>query len=386
MNTQIGRPDLAHVFQATGKYNDLISLSREDQKARVKVLCQEDYAQSLYDMMTGNGHLETSSKDLILGEIYKVRATRISFSDSYIHAEELGSRTEIIIPFKEFSKPIEDLSKGEGIEFFTMIYRNDSGEFYGSEKKCMSVNYKTELLEHFESNSWFDVKLKKLIKGGYVATYKDSVDCFIPGSHAGANVIRDFSKLLGETRTVMVDNYDQTNDLFILSYKKYIKHSMSEKISDLQFGKKYTGTLTNRPYDFGIFVEFEDYYTGLIHSTEFTNYEDIKRQYRSGDEIEFYIKNVTRKGKEYRIVLTTDPESIDAEKKRWDDLRSRTENQIFDYDVDQERSSIKIKIDDLEYEVTLKRKDLEETSKSFPKVKVFKVDPINKSLKFEFVN
>jgi predicted RNA-binding protein with RPS1 domain len=161
---------------------------------------------------------------------------------------------------------------------------------------------------------------------------------------------------------------------------------MSEKISDLQFGKKYTGTLTNRPYDFGIFVEFEDYYTGLIHSTEFSNYEDIKRQYRSGDEIEFYIKNVTRKGKEYRIVLTTDPESIDAEKKRWDDLRSRTENQIFDYDVDQERSSIKIKIDDLEYEVTLKRKDLEETSKSFPKVKVFKVDPINKSLKFEFVN
>ena len=39
----------------------------------------------------------------------------------------------------------------------------------------------------------------------------------------------------------------------------------------------------------------------------------------------------------------------------------------------------------MSYEVSLRRKDLERNLNQFPQVRVFKVDPINKRLKFEFV-
>jgi predicted RNA-binding protein with RPS1 domain len=183
----------------------------------------------------------------------------------------------------------------------------------------------------------------------------------------------------------MVDNYDASNDLFILSYKKYIQKSMPYMVSELNFGRKYTGILTNRPYDFGVFVEFEGYYTGLIHSSEFENYDKIKSTLKAGDEIDFYIKNVTKKGSQYRIVLTLDPDTIDSEKKRWDQLRSRTEGQSFEYDVDSSNNSISIYIDGESFNVTMRRLDLERNLNNYPMVKVSKVDPINKNLKFECV-
>ena len=378
------------VFENTGKYNTKVKITEEDRKGGLKILCKEPYAQELYDKMKAyesqTGERIHAMKDLVEGGIYQVVAKQISFEDRMITVNEVNSGTQIDIPFREFSREIESLTRGEGLNFKVMVTKSTgSNEFIGSERKCLSVNYKAELVQHLESDTWFEVKILKLIKGGYLAKYKDSIECFIPGSHAAANIIRDFNKLIGKTINAMVDNYDQNNDLFILSYKKYIQHSMPQMVSELEFGKQYTGILTNNPYDFGVFVEFEDYFTGLIHSTEFENYDSVKRNLKSGDEISFYIKNVTRKGKQYRIVLTLDPATIDSEKRQWSDLRDRTENKVFEYDVDSKSNSIKIHIDGELYEVTLRRKDLERNLSLYPKVRVSKVDPINKNLKFEFV-
>ena len=75
-----------------------------------------------------------------------------------------------------------------------------------------------ELFDSFNQNQWFDVTITKLIKGGYLAVYKKEIECFIPGSHAAANVVHNFNDMLHKTLTVMVDNYDQSNDLFILVF------------------------------------------------------------------------------------------------------------------------------------------------------------------------
>ena len=382
--------DLEDIFSRTGKYNTNVKVTKEDAKAGIKIYCQEPYAQELYDKMKAyelrTGNSIHACKDLTVGQIYDVSANQISFDGKYIKATEVNSGVEIIIPFNEFSYSIDELAKGDNTKFNLLIIKTDrSGSYIGSQKRCVSINYEKELQDHFSNKTWFEVKIKKLIKGGYVAMYKDTVECFIPGSHAGANVIRDFSKLLGETLNVMVDNYDKSNDLFILSYKKYIEKSMPIMVSELQFSKKYIGTLTNRPYDFGVFVEFEGYYTGLIHSSEFENYNEIKSTLKAGDEVEFYIKNVTRKGQQYRIVLTLDLTTVDSEKKQWDDLRTRTEGESFKYEVDSNNNSISIYIDGESYQVTMRRKDLERNLNQYPMVKVSKVDPINKSLKFEFV-
>lgn len=387
---KIGVANLDYLFKSHGKYNEDIELTDADKKAGVKILCKEPYAQELYDKMrryeSKTGVELHPRKDLEVGGVYQVNAKQISFDDRSIYAEEVNSSMSIEIPFKEYTGSIEDLSKGNNRVFNVMITKSDSnGLIIGSEKKCVSINYGTELTSMFNENKWFEVTIKKLIKGGYIAMYKDTLECFIPGSHAGANVIRDFSKLLGKTINVMVDNYDQSNDLFILSYKKYIDHSMPKMVSEINFGKKYTGTLTNKPYKFGVFVEFDDYYTALIHSSEFNNYEEVSKTLKAGDPIDFYIKDVSKKGKQFRIVATLDENNVDAEKKQWSELKEKAEGSTFNYDIDMDNSCIQIYIDGSAHQVNVRKKDLNaDLIKYYPKVRIFKVDPLNQNLKFEF--
>lgn len=376
-------------YEDLGKYNTKVKLTEEDKKNKVKILCKEPYAQELYDLYNKYESSHSSGsfrKDLNEGDVCKVRATSISYQDRKVYAEDLTSKVTISIPFKEFSKPLDSLVDDEDArEFFVTIYRvTTAGEYLASEKKAATISYKQELFDHFANNTWFDVKLTKLIKGGYLALY-EGVECFVPGSHAAANVIHNFSDLLGKTIPVMVDNYDQSNDLFILSYKKYVSHSMPTMVTELKFDTEYQGTLTNVPYDFGVFVEFDGYYTGLVHKSEFDNYDQVRRKLKTGDTLPVYVKDVVFKNGQYRIVLTLNKDKVSNEKLQWQNLRNRTENQSFKYSLDEKRSSISIDIDGENFEVSLRRKDLNRNLSDLPYVKVFKVDPINRSLKFEFV-
>lgn len=376
-------------FTKITKHNTNVILTEEDKKAKVKIYCHEPYAQELYDLMSGrvsgiSGKVQ--GKDLALGEVYKVRAVHISTADRSILTEEIISGASITVPIKEYSKSLDDLAAGKDLEFYVTIYHAaKNGEFLGSEKKALSVSYKQELFDHLANETWFEVKIKRLIKGGYLAIYKNEIECFIPGSHAAANVVHNFGDMLGKTLTVMVDNYDKANNLFILSYKKYITHSMPKMITELKFDTPYAGLLTNNPYDFGIFVEIDGYYTGLIHKSEFENYDEVRKNYRVGDKISVYVKDVTSKGSQYRIVLTLDKSQVNTEKLQWQELRNKTENNSFTYTINKVKNSISIDIFGENYEVQLKKNDLQDNLNRYPLVKVFKVDPINKRLKFEFV-
>jgi ribosomal protein S1 len=375
------------LFKTVGKYNSSVKLTDEDRKIGVKIYCQESYAQELYDVMVS--HEKSSkiiSKDIKEGSICKVSAKTISYDDKTIYAEDILSSMPVAIPFREYSKSLDDLANGGDREFFVMIYKSTRfGENFGSEKKALSVSYKQELFTHLSEDTWFDVTITKLIKGGYLALYKKEIECFIPGSHAAANVVHNFNDMLNRTLTVMVDNYDQANNLFILSYKKYVTQSMPVMIENLEFNHEYTGVLTNKPYDFGVFVEIDSYFTGLIHQSEFEDYDIAKRTLKTGDTLKVYVKDITTKGSQFRIVLTLKPDNVNSEKLAWQNLRDKTQNKCFPYDVNSKKNSISIDIDGENFEVSLKRRDLDKNLSKYPFVKVSKVDLINKSLKFEFV-
>jgi ribosomal protein S1 len=374
-------------FTNTGKYNNSLSLSDNDKKNGTKIYCKEKYAQELYNLITSHDGITEYSKDLVKDNIYSVIAKTLSYDNKEIYTEEVVSKNTILVPFKEYSGDVSELVENEESRKFSInLYKSSkSGEYYGSEKKARSVTYLHELFNNNLNNKWFSVEIVSLVKGGFIALYKNKIKCFIPGSHAAANVIRDFDALLGKTLNVMVDNYDKINNLFIVSYKKYIKHSMPILISELNFGTEYTGKLTTNPYDFGIFVEFDDYYTGLIHKSEFKNYNKAKRELRAGDEISVYVKDVSIKKNQYRIVLTLDKHNINDERLQWQSLRDRTENQSFRYNINKRKNSISIEIDGDSFEVSIRRKDLNKNLNRYPYVKVFKVDPINKRLSFEFI-
>jgi ribosomal protein S1 len=92
----------------------------------------------------------------------------------------------------------------------------------------------------------------------------------------------------------MIDGYVAPKDIFVVSYKKYLSKIIGQKIQELDLTKKYQGTVTGSS-SFGLFVEWEEFYTGLIHKTEFEN--QVVQGFKPGDEIEFYVREVKEDNK-----------------------------------------------------------------------------------------
>ena len=73
------------------KYNTSVKLSKADRNNGVKIYCKEDYAQDVYDkLMNDDFNPNFGSKDLKVGQIYKVVAKTIYFNSETIIVEEKG--------------------------------------------------------------------------------------------------------------------------------------------------------------------------------------------------------------------------------------------------------------------------------------------------------
>ena len=383
---EIGSDELAYVFdEPNSKYNDKIKLEGR----RSRVYCKEPYAQEdvfryLGEDMSG----VIQSKDLKIGDIYKVKIVSYNNDAKLIKCEENVNGTNVYIPIREYSENVNgslvDIM-ANNITIDVIVIKDDRGSYYGSVKRIDDLKLFTELEDMYKQNTPFEVKIMSLVKGGYIAMYKNVVRCFIPGAHAAPNIILDFSALIGKTLPVMVDNYDSSSKLFIVSYKKYIKHTMPERIHNIEFGRMYTGMLTSKPTEFGIFVEFEEFYTGLIYKTEFQNYGEVMTKYRPGDKIDFYVKNVIIKKKEYRIILTLIKENVDQTKLAWTEFKNKIEGNSYEYYYDKDSGKFSIIIDEDQCISINVTKDSIAHRDNRTQILVRSVDIINQNVVFDFV-
>ena len=374
------------------KYNESVVLSPKDKAAGVKILSKEPYAQELYNIYSGTGifNLKNPAKDLELDQIYSVTLKSFDRKDRLICAEELVSKQAVFIPLRELigNITIEDLQDTmvNSTQIKVMVYRKDNGEIFASERKCASLIFKQDLDGYLKNNEFFTIKVLELIDGGYIALYKNSIRCFLPGSQAAANIITDFSTLLGKEINVMVENYDSYNNLYIVSYKKYIKNTLSTRVHELKFGEKLTGVLTNKPYNFGVFVEWDNYFTGLIHQTDFIDYPSVMNTMKSGDKIDFYVKDITSKKGDTRIILTTDLNSVSESKLVWQKLKNDAEGKILDFEVDNNRGQLEVTLPNntVTY-ITVDLNKLKHLTKKSNQIKVYKIDTLKQSIKFDFI-
>lgn len=377
--------------QPSTKYNETLKLVGADTNTTVKIFCKEPYAQELYNKYLSNLITsEIGSKDFTEGQLCTVIAKTIDFDRKVIITEERFSKSSVIVPFREFSEDPSVLLQDETTrQFKVIITKVNSGDYYGSEKETAAITNRENLSDFMKNDTPFVVKVISLVKGGYLALYKDTVKCFLPGSHAAANVIRDFNDYLHKEIQVMIENYDQTNDLYIVSYKKYVKHTLPQRIYDLEFGKKYTGILTNDPYPFGIFVEIDNYFTGLLHQTEFDDYFDFSKKYRAGSEIEVYVKDIILKKGDPRIILTMSPNNIDSEKLDWQEVKRRVEGKTLSFVLDKNNFYIKCEMPDEEnstFKTDVSHLKGRVRIPNDGHVTIQNVDIIRKSMKLDFIN
>ena len=274
-----------------------ISVNKKIKTPRhIKVYSHEEYAPTLYSLYLGtNPEFLEDSKDLEDGKIYKCKIS--SMDESSALAYTMSGQT-IYIDLKKERKDAQRLNI-DGIEFSILsevqaIVREISGTYYGSVVECYVEGLREEFMTQIkEASVAYPARVQSINKGGYLVDIS-GVKCFLPGSLAAANKITDFESYLGKTIYVMIDGYVPQKDIFVVSYKKYLNKILSQKIQELDLTKKYKGCVTGSS-SFGLFVEWEDIYTGLIHKTEF---EDQQVQgFEPGDEIEFYVKEVKEDNK-----------------------------------------------------------------------------------------
>lgn len=375
--------------QPNTKYNETLKLDKTDRRAKVKIFCKESYAQELYDLYLNNGITNAiGSKDFNEGQMCTVIAKTIDFTNKLIITEEKFSKSSVLVQFRDYSDdPNEMVDHPELQEFKVIITKANSGDYYGSEKETAAITNREHLNEFMKTDKWFMVTVTSLVKGGYLALYKGTIKCFLPGSHAAANVIRDFNDYLNTDVPVMIENYDHTNDLYIVSYKKYVKQTLPQRVHELEFGKLYHGVLTNDPYPFGIFVELDGYFTGLLHKTEVEDYSEFCKGLKSGQEIDFYVKDIIMKKGEPRIILTDKVEKVDGDKLAWQGFKKQVEGRTLNYTLDKNDFHIEVDLpeDNSSFKTDVSHLKGKIRIPNTGQVTIIKVDIIRKNLKLDFI-
>lgn len=245
-------------------------------------------------------------KDLEINSSVPTRIIKINENDGIAYGEtQYGQSISININREEkilnrLGYPNMDISIGRIID--VVVNKNSRGEFNGSVSAGYEKALKKELLNAIkDQNCAFKVKVTTVCNGGFMVDLS-GIQCFLPGSLAAANRIMDFNQYVGKNITVMVEMYDQKRDIFVVSFKKYLRKIINNEVQNLSFSNKYNGYITGSSNN-GLFIEWDEIFTGII------SYNDENRaklsELKTGDPISFYVIDIKNP---QRIILSlTEP-------------------------------------------------------------------------------
>ena len=286
-----------------------------------KIFCYETYAEDLAKIYARSS--DVYNKEPQVGEIYKVIDIKVGnkrelhvilngFIDATVNLEQEKKFLAMLEMTEE--ELVTSLSTEEGRRAFCSQEYHVRVEII---KPYVKVSLNEGQLSHIKDEFFDQIKDPKNAyygtitgknQGGFIIAVQ-GVNGFLPGSLAAANIVRDFDSMIGKQVPVMVEDYLQESSTFVFSYKKYLTYVLPSKIQDLDLEAKYCGTITGIA-KYGMFVEFDEIFTGLLHSSKmspelkdkFKNFE-----FKPGDEIEFWIREITP---DKKIILSDEDPSL----------------------------------------------------------------------------
>ena len=288
------------------------------QDLKTKVYSHEHYAQEMFNLYN-NSSTKFVRKDLEKGDEVPIIEIQSITENGIMMIEILGGLT-IDIDLRREKRFIQLFGFSTIEEFITVLDTKEKRnkfceqgliafviESSPSIKVSLWQGHIKKIKEEFmgEINSpskAYIAKINEANRGGFFVEVQ-GVDAFMPGSLAAPNKIMDFQSYVGKEVIVMIEDYLPDMNSFIVSHKKYIEHILPRKLAEISLENKYKGSVTGAS-KYGIFVEFDGIFTGLLHKSKMkpeTYSEFRERNIKPGDPIEFYIGEVT---KDNRIILT----------------------------------------------------------------------------------
>lgn len=127
-----------------------------------------------------------------------------------------------------------------------------------------------------------------------------TLSAFMPNTLAGINKLFNPESIVGQTFEVMIESYSENEGTYIVSRRKYLQTLIPVAIKELRYDEVYKGHVTGTR-DFGIFVEFNDCLTGMIHKANVNpDWSNRISDIKPGFEIDFYVKEIIKN----KIILT----------------------------------------------------------------------------------
>jgi ribosomal protein S1 len=254
---------------------------------------ERDVLEKLYDRSLPQDVNEVHGKDLKNNTSTRVVISKFD-TEKGIALGETQFGQSIVIDTKKEQKslnklgyPAIEMTEGQVLE--VVVHKDPSGAFYGSVSAGYEKALKNELHNSIkDDNCAFKVKVTSVCNGGFMVDLS-GIQCFLPGSLAAANRIMNFADYVGKELTVMVEIYDQKRDIFVVSFKKYLKKIIDNEVRNLSFSQKYDGIVTGASGN-GVFIEWDEIFTGIIPFDE-SNSASLQNL-KAGDNVSFFVVDI----------------------------------------------------------------------------------------------
>ncbi len=214
-----------------------------------------------------------------------------------------GFKDDIRVESKQSeAKYLKNCEVGDQVDVLITSVKHDHFFIKGS----IASLYETrahENLKSLEEGESVTVYVKSLNPAGYDVDVMNggvTLPGFMPNTLAGINKLYNPNSIVGDTFQVMIESYSEHEGTYIVSRRKYLQTLIPEAIKELEFNHLYSGNVTGTT-PFGIFVEFNDCLTGMIHKANVTEeWQNRISEIKPGQAIEFYVKEIIKD----KIILT----------------------------------------------------------------------------------
>lgn len=263
----------------------------------------------MYDNQTFNYDLKLKVGEKIVGKVAGQTDTEYLFDIGYrdfLRVEKKRNETNALMRYVDEDNSISEASE---IEILITELKDSPFTIKGS-LVSLHKNYTYEdILDNMDEPIMAYVQ--DSIPAGFnlILNYNEfKIPAFMPNILAGVNKLA-FDKaqsLVGTNIEIMIESFSEEKGTFIASRKKYLRSLIPNLIDNLQIKNEkgehilYTGLVTGST-KFGIFLEFNELLTGLLHKDNMN--DDYKGRYqavKAGETINFYIQEIIKD----KIILT----------------------------------------------------------------------------------
>jgi len=305
---------------------------RVNTKDSDRVYCHDSYAAELYDKM--NGVKVAGNKEINKNTLVHISDFQVIDENTLLLTINDGANN-VIVDLNKEDKFFSQFTYSNGTaepqtmtkhtfaealsipEFKKNLLSMDLTAKVGNNIEKASIwdgyveNLTNEMKEQItKRNKAYYAKILSTNRGGFVVEIMDTIKAFMPGSMAAANRVTDFESMVGTTLEAMVESWDPAIG-FVVSRKKFIRTMIPVKIQEMKEKLKenkdavFTGHVTGTT-EFGIFVELDDFITGMLHKTlvrDETREAMRLKTINPGEEVQVYIHKIEGS----RVILSDVP-------------------------------------------------------------------------------